>query len=347
MIDVNENRAREALRVMEDAARFLLDDRAMTERLKGVRHALGEALGALPGGRSAAMAWRDTGGDVGTSLTTESEMRRETMREVVVAAGKRLSESLRVMEEACKVVEGGTEAARRIESLRYLGYDLERDLTLAMGTGRGRQWRLCVLITQSLCLHQGWLDVAKLAIEGGTDCVQLREKGLEGGELAERARMLVELARPRGVSVIVNDRVDVALASGADGVHLGQHDMSIRDARRVGGFDLLVGVSTSRIEEAERALREGADYCGVGPMFASMTKQKNRIAGPAYVAEYVAHEPALSPHLAIGGITPQNVGEVSAAGARGVAVSSAVCGAEDPAGVCRMLAEALAEPSRT
>lgn len=354
MIDANANRAREALRVMEDGARFVLGDRALTEGLKSVRHGLAAALGKLEaarGGAGIAIAWRDTSGDVGTGVSTEREMRREGMRDVVVAAGKRLGEALRVIEEAAKMVEGGAANAREIEALRYRAYDLERDLVLGLGSGRARQWRLCVLVTEALCRHHGWLDMARMAVEGGADCVQLREKDLDGLELTNRARALVEVCRPHHVSVIVNDRVDVALAAGADGVHLGQSDMSVRDARRVCGFDLLIGVSTSRVEEAERALREGADYCGAGPMFATTTKKKDRIAGPEYLHAYVEHDPALPAHLAIGGITLENVGEVVAAGARGIAVSGAMCGAEDPAGVCRGLrlaldASARREPSR-
>lgn len=349
IIDANANRAREALRVMEDAARFLLDDRPLVESHKSVRHALAEALSRLPGGGGAGLAWRDTAGDVGTSVTTPSEFRRQGMRDVVIAAGKRLTEALRVIEEAAKTLEGGIDVAASIESLRYRAYDLERDLVLAMGTGRGRQWRLCVLITEALCRHHPWIDVARLAIEGGADCLQLREKSLDGGELVARARALVDLARPRGVSVIINDRVDVALAGGADGVHLGQGDMSVRDARRVCGFDLLIGVSTSNLDEAIRARRDGADSCGIGPMFPTTTKRKNAIAGPAYAQAYRQADPPLPPHLAIGGITPANAGEVVEAGARGLAVSAAACGAEDVAGVCRGLVEQISgtvsEPS--
>ena len=343
MIDANANRAREALRVMEDAARFILDDRALTQGLKHVRHELSEALTTLEaatGGTGAAIAWRDTAGDVGTTVSTEREMRRDGMRDVVIAAGKRLTEALRVIEESAKTIEGAGPIAARIEALRYRAYDCERDLVLAMGTGRARQWRLCVLVTETLCRHHSWLDVAQMSVEAGADCLQLREKEIDGAELVARARALVQLCRPRAVSVIVNDRVDVAIASGADAVHLGQSDMSVHDARRVCGFDLLIGVSTSRIEEAEHALTDGADYCGIGPMFETTTKKKDRIAGTEYVRTYTAHDPPLPPHLAIGGITPDNVAHVIEAGAQGIAVSSAVCGAEDPAGACRMLREA-------
>jgi thiamine-phosphate pyrophosphorylase len=175
--------------------------------------------------------------------------------------------------------------------------------------------------------------------------VQLREKALEGGELLARARRLVEIVREvRGEeraglpAVVVNDRPDVALLAGADGVHLGQTDLPIAEVRRLAGFRLLVGVSTANLEQARAAVRGGADYCGVGPMFATRTKDKPVLSGPEYLRGYVG-DPATSlrPHLAIGGITPENVGRLYEVGCRGIAVSAVVCGAEDPAGVCRAL----------
>jgi thiamine-phosphate pyrophosphorylase len=183
---------------------------------------------------------------------------------------------------------------------------------------------------------------------GGADCIQLREKEIDARELLERARALVEMVRGLGgtgfhrAAIIINDRPDIALLSGADGVHLGQTDMSVRDARRIVGMEMLIGVSTERIEQARAALADGADYLGVGPMFSTTTKDKPRIAGPAYLREVVSHQPELPACLAIGGINAERVAELRANapgfGERwGVAVSSAVCGAKEPEGVCRAL----------
>jgi len=352
IIDANANRAREALRVMEDAARFILDDADLSARLKQLRHDLASALGN--GAR--ALAWRDTPGDVGTAISTGAEYRRESAREVVVAAAKRLTEALRSIEEYAKAStwkpdrQGGGDSISpaAIEQLRYRAYDVEQALVLAMGAGRARQWRLCVILTESLCTHHGWREVARFAIDGGADCLQLREKHLDSGELLARGRELVAIARPRGVSVMVNDRADIALLTGADGVHVGQTDLCVHDVRRLAGFDLLVGVSTTNIEQARQALRDGADYCGIGPVFPTTTKEApggradGSVAGAPFVRAYTAHEPALPPHLAIGGITPDNAADVAAAGARGVAVSAAVCGAGDVAAVCRGLVAAMA-----
>lgn len=362
MIDANWNRAREALRVMEDAARFTLDDAALCAELKGIRHGLRDVIEGAGVDRGVLLAHRDTPGDVGTGVTTESEGERAGLAGVVAAAGARLGEALRVIEECLKV--RGTEPLRRgegpsgsgtqdaaervggtVEALRYRAYEAERRVVLALGTGRAEQWRLCVLISERLC-RRAWEDVARAAIAGGADCLQLREKDLDDGELLARARLLREVAEGRA-AVVINDRPDIALLAGADGVHLGQTDMSVRDARRIVGFGLLIGVSTENLGQARAAARDGADYCGVGPMFSTTTKEKPRLAGPAYLGEYVTDPVTRErPHLAIGGITPGNVELLREAGCRGVAVSSAVCGAEDPGGVCRAILDAILVPKQ-
>ncbi|MCL4742966.1 MAG: thiamine phosphate synthase [Phycisphaerales bacterium] len=342
LFDANANRAREGLRVLEDAARFLLDDAEMCASLKSIRHDLQGTVESLPIDRGALLAHRAVPDDRGTTVSTPGEMRRETMARVVAAAAGRTSEALRVLEEVAKTLPNSDAAARAFESLRYRVYDAERSLALSLGTGRARQWRLCVLITEALCVHHSWDRVAELALEGGADCLQLREKSLDGGELVRRARRLIEMARPHGASVIVNDRADVAIAAGADGVHLGQTDMTVEDTRRVAGFRLLVGVSTADIEQARCAVRAGGDYCGVGPMFATTTKPISTAVGVAYLREYLADDRCRRvPHLAIGGITPLNVSDLSREGARGVAVAAAVCGSDSPASACRSIREAL------
>ncbi|MCX5661842.1 MAG: thiamine phosphate synthase [Planctomycetota bacterium] len=336
IIDVNANRAREALRVMEEAARFLLDDADLTAAIKNLRHDLAHALASV----AALEANRDTPGDVGTTIKTATELRRESAGEVVLAAGKRLSEALRAIEEYAKTLPAPANGlAAQAEGLRYRGYDLEQRLARAMGSGAARQWRLCVLLSAELCPRGDWLAVARACLDAGADCLQLREKSLDAGELLLRTRNLVALARPRGVSVIVNDRPDVALLAGADGVHLGQTDLPCAEVRKLVGRQLLVGVSTSRIEEAKQALADGADYCGVGPMFATTTKRKDHIVGPDYLREYTRW--GRLPHLAIGGIIPERIAELVQAGLRGVAVSSAACAAPDPHVAVRRLLDAL------
>lgn len=336
IIDANANRAREALRVLEDAARFGRDDAPVAGRLKALRHDLRAALAPLD--PVLLIAHRDTDGDVGREVRGSGEYERDGLRGVALAAGSRLGEAQRSIEEAAKAL-GRPEVAAAIERCRYAGYTAAKDVAINL-PGRRTQWRLGVLVTEALCRHHPWDEVARRAVDGGADYLQLREKGMEKGELARRVRRLVEIARPSGVTVVVNDHADVALAAGADGVHVGQSDLSLADVRAIAGGRLIVGVSTERIEQAVAAA--GAEYCGVGPMFPTATKHKPRLAGPAYLREFLAH-PALAgvPHLAIGGITPDTISRLADAGCRGVAVSSCVCGAERPEDVCRSLAAAL------
>lgn len=318
---------------MEEAARFLLDDASLSAALKSLRHDFSQTIAAVPG----LEANRDTPGDVGTAITTGSEQQRESVAHVVIAAGKRLSESLRAIEEYGKTLGDAIGAAgfsARIERLRYAGYDIEMKLNAAMGGGRRRQWRLCVLLSCELCKPCDWRRVLRESLDAGADCIQVREKNLDSGWLLEHARQVVTMCRGRA-SVIINDRPDIALLAGADGVHLGQTDLPCPEVRKIAGTQLLVGVSTSNLTQAKRALNEGADYCGVGPMFTTTTKQKDHIVGPDYLREYLAWNRL--PHLAIGGINAANMHELIAAGAQGIAVSSAVCAAAEPGDVVRAL----------
>jgi len=334
LLDANANRAREAMRVMEDAARFLLDDAGLSREIKTFRHDFAESLRPL----DMLTFSRDTPGDVGTRSTTPGEQSRSAAADVAIAAGKRLSEALRAMEEYTKIIN--PDVAARMEQLRYRGYDLDHRLCLALGAGRRQQWHVCVLLSESLCAHDAWQDVARQCVDAGADAIQLREKQLDDDQLLQRARRLVDLAQPN-TAVIINDRPDIALLAGADGVHLGQHDLPCREVRTLVGRQLLVGVSTSRLDEAKQAQRDGADYCGIGPMFATTTKQKDFIVGPDYLRAYRSWDGL--PHLAIGGVTLENIDQLVAAGCRGVAVSSAVCGAKQPGEVVRALLEKLTQ----
>lgn len=342
MLDANANRAREGLRVLEDVARFVLNDGTLAERCKRARHAVNEAIGALGINDATLIAARDTAGDVGVSIKVDSEGTRADLTSVVGANALRAAEALRVLSEGAKVARPESDASLQFERVRYEIYEVQRDLTLALGCDERTQPVVCVLVTESLCLHHSWRDVSKLALEGGADMIQLREKTLESQEFLVRARELVALCKQHGAKCVINDRVDIAMLSSAWGVHVGQRDLSVLDVRKMAGTSLRVGVSTENIDQAIAASRDGADYCGVGPMFPTTTKEKPRLAGPAYLREYTTHEQVRRvPHLAIGGITAERVPELVAAGAKGIAVSSVVCGAKEPADVVRELKKAM------
>ena len=172
-------------------------------------------------------------------------------------------------------------------------------------------------------------DVVLEAVEGGATVVQLRWKSEPSRGLVDEARGLLAELRPRGVPLVINDRVDVALAVGADGVHVGQSDMRVEDVRRIAGREIVVGLSITRAEEARAADVALADYAGVGPVFATLSKSDASeplgLDGVAEVCRLLA-----IPTVAIGGISIENAASVVAAGVRGVAVISAVAGASDP-----------------
>jgi len=203
---------------------------------------------------------------------------------------------------------------------------------------RLRDVRLYALVTERHC-RRPWLETARMLIEGGADVIQLREKELEGRELLERACRLRELTREQDVIFIVNDRLDVALLSGADGVHLGQDDLPPERVREAAGADIIVGLSTHAREQAAAAQSRGADYVGVGPVYPTRTKGYDEGGGARLVAELCAA--TRLPTVAIGGITPENAAAAIRAGAQAVAACGALCSADDPRAAARAFLEAV------
>ena len=198
MIDANLNRAREAIRTLEDVARFGWNDAALALEAKELRHALQAAVAALPADRLAAA--RDVAGDVGVALETPTEYARADLYSVAVAAGKRLTEALRAVEEASKTVDPGV--ARAVEALRYRAYGLDARAALRASLSAPRPWRLCVLVTRALC-RLPWDEVVSRAIDGGADAIQVREKEMSARELVAHARAVRAICAPRGVVTVV------------------------------------------------------------------------------------------------------------------------------------------------
>ncbi len=330
LLDASANRAREALRTLEDFARFIRNDEDLSREIKNLRHELADILAPI---LPEAILHRDIAGDVGTAISTAQEKQRIDLQHVLTAAGKRASEALRSIEEYLKTQNPSD--AVRVESLRYRLYAVEQRIALTLRPReRMTPVKLYVLITESFC-RLPWLRAAELAIEGGADCLQLREKDLPGAQLLDRAVQLVNLCRKASVPCIINDRIDIALASGADGVHLGQDDLPPLAARRILGNEKIIGISTHNLDHARRAVADGADYIGVGPIFPSSTKPRDFIAGLEYAAQ-AAREIDL-PAFAISGIGPENVDKVLAAGISRVAVAASVTDSQDPAAAARAI----------
>jgi thiamine-phosphate pyrophosphorylase len=324
VLDAAANRAREALRVLEDYTRFSLGDAFLTEQLKTLRHELRQALELLPD--ELLLQSRETQRDVGTSISTDSERTRQTLGDVVQAACKRLEEALRSLEEFGKLLH--PDLAGRLEQLRYRAYTAERALLLG-ATARQRlgRCRLQVLLTGSLCSAAMDWTIAEAAA-AGADMIQLREKELTDRELLGRARDVRRWTRQSNVLFILNDRPDLARLVEADGVHLGQDDLPLHEARRIVGPDMLIGISTHSLDQVRQAVLDGANYIGVGPAFPSATKDFGDFPGLDFVRQ--AAEETTLPQFVIGGINAQTLPVAVEAGARRIAVSHAVCKADDP-----------------
>lgn len=336
LLDASANRAREALRVVEDYCRFVLDDALLTQELKQLRHDLAAALETLP--PAALLAARETQRDVGTHITTARESERRSPGEVAFINLKRLQEALRSLEEFGKVQSATL--GRAVEALRYRSYTVERAVVLGAGARqRLSAARLYLLVSADQCAT-GLERTVREAIAGGVRVVQLREKGLDDRDLLARARQVRLWTREAGALFILNDRPDLARLAEADGVHLGQEDLPVKEARRVLGPDALLGVSTHDLGQLRQAVLDGASYVGVGPTFPSGTKAFRDLAGLAFVR--AASAATTLPAFVIGGINRDTIADAVAAGARRVAVSQAICAAADPRAAAAELLRALA-----
>ncbi len=202
------------------------------------------------------------------------------------------------------------------------------------------KYDLYVITDEGLSKGLKHAEIARLAIEGGADAIQLRDKHLSGKELLRCALEIRELTKKAGALFIVNDRLDVALASRADGVHLGQDDIPARLARPLCPPGFIIGVSAGTPEEAAQAERDGADYVGLGPICHTDSKSDAGLACGFDAITQVKNVTSI-PVVAIGGLGPENAGQALKAGADGIAVISAVVSQDDVAGAARRLKSAI------
>ncbi len=330
IVDANFNRASEGLRVIEEYCRFASSDEHLSRICKELRHELTEVVSALPA--ADLVKARQTQQDVGTEITTPSEQQRQSLLDVALASLKRVEQALRAIEEYGKLLPPLEAAA--IEQLRYRVYTLGKGVACRQSAvARLGQSRLYVLIDGGGLPGEFNEDVYRKRVDSlvaaGVDVLQLRDKSLDDRTLLLRASLLHQFTRGTHTLLIVNDRADIAAACRADGVHLGQEDLPVHEARQILGTEGLIGVSTHSIEQARQAVLDGADYIGCGPTFPSATKQFDRFPGLAFLQQ-VAAEIGV-PAFAIGGIMDTNLPQVLAAGMKRVAASSAVWNAADPA----------------
>ena len=334
IMDANFNRGMEGLRVLEEYCRFGLDDGHLTKCWKEVRHVLADQQTALP--QHQLLVARDTPGDVGVVVKTAQEFDRGSLRHIAQASCKRVEQAIRSLEEYAKVLHL---PADKLEQLRYQVYTLEKaTLLTACSRERLEGARLYILI-DGCASSAVFTQRAREICQAGAHIIQLRDKNLSDRELLERGHALREITKNSGTLFILNDRPDLAVLSQADGVHVGQEELKLKDVRRIVGPEMFIGVSTHKIEQARQAVLDGANYIGCGPTFPSGTKKFDSFPGLPFLRE-VAAEISL-PAFAIGGIDTENISQVLQTGLQRVAASGAVAASENPAVVIRRLSVQL------
>ncbi|MGL5796397.1 MAG: thiamine phosphate synthase [Waterburya sp.] len=321
ILDANLDRAREGLRIIEEWCRLGLNHQPLAEECKQIRQELAQWH-----------SWelrqaRDTPGDVGTDLSHPQEETRASIEQLLQANLCRSQEALRVLEEYSKLYDPNMAVA--CKQLRYRVYTLESKLFNSYRYQKLHQTPL-YLITSPV---PEILKIVEAALKGGVSLVQYRDKEANDSDRLEKAHQLCQLCHRYNALFIVNDRVDIALAVEADGVHLGQQDAPVSFAREVLGTQKIVGLSTTNKQELHKAIAEKADYVGVGPFFETPTKPGKAAASVEYI-EYVKAKCPV-PWFAIGGIDLNNLNAVLTKGAQRIAVVRAIMQAEQPTQVTR------------
>lgn len=320
IIDANLNRATEALRVLEEIARFHFEDESLSAKLKHIRNTL---CFSLDKDYEILLCARDTQNDIGKNIVNENK--KAEIKIVFKANVKRLQQALRVLFESTQ--------NQTFEQLRYESYTLEKEMweKFTMDLNKIRlDNRKLYLVTNSDAFNSDdeFLDAVASALSGGVDIIQLREKTANANRIIALGKKIRELCSIYNALFIVNDRLDLAKILNADGVHIGQEDVDIKTAREFLGKDFIIGVSTHEIAQATEAIENGADYIGVGPVYQTPTKQGREAVGLDYVK--YASENVSIPFFAIGGIDENNIDEVLNAGAKRIAVVRAIINSDNP-----------------
>jgi thiamine-phosphate pyrophosphorylase len=341
IIDANCNRIGEGLRFLEDIARFILNDAALSLQLKSMRHNL---VASLSGLGLTIISERNVETDVGIATQISH---RQDLSSLVTANARRVEEALRVVEELSKLPELSSQLRHQdFEAARFDLYKLQKQLiSLLARQQKTKQLTglYAIIDTQTIDSHDV-VDKARKIINGGAKIIQLRDKRLSRGELLVIAKTLSDLCRKNSVLLIVNDYLDIALASRADGIHLGQDDLPLPVVRRELPVDSIIGLSVSTVAQARKAEREGADYIAVSAIFRSPTKQDAKAVGLEQLSQIIK---AVSiPVVAIGGINRQNIRDVIESGADAAAVISALLGEEDIESATRQLVKEIAKQAK-
>ena len=327
LIDASLDRLGEGLRTLEDIARFLLNEAELCEQLKSLRHELLRDSYPL---QQQLLVARKTEKDVGAFASVPDEEKRKDLPSLAMANARRVQESLRTLEEFAKLPDISPALdSTKFKQARFDLYALEQKLVsgLLRQDKANKLAGLYVILDTQTLKGRNEVEVAHQVILGGARVIQLRDKQRSKSQLLEVARELKEVCHESGILFIINDYLDLALAVDSDGLHLGQKDLPVSEARRLLPMDKLIGCSVTTQSEAIRAQSDGADYIAVGAIYPTPSKEGFKLVGLETLQE-IRNSVSL-PLVAIGGIDHTNVEAVVRTVADGVAVIKAVLGAEN------------------
>lgn len=297
IIDANFNRAKEALRVIEDICRFILNDGNLTKELKVLRSGLTINIDLAD---RRLLEARQSESDVARSRDVPN---RQNIKQILLANFKRVQEALRVLEEFIK-------DSNEIKNLRYRAYDLEKIIY--------KKLILKLPFEKDIYVVSDDIEVLKQAVLDGAAIIQLRDKKGDLEKIETGALEMKNYLADKEAVFILNDYPELAVKVGADGVHVGQDDLSVLDVRKLVGNDFIIGKSSHNIEQGLKAQADGANYISVGPLYETPTKPGRKAVGLSYLREAAAKIEI--PFVAIGGIDLDNLDDVLKAGATTVGI---------------------------
>jgi len=319
-LDANINRCIEGIRVCEDIFRFSVKN-ILSAEFKDLRHKITGIISVIPSGEL--LAGRDVLNDEQKFINTVSEMKRESIKDIFRSNIRRAVEAARVIEEFSKSIDPAIAAG--FQGIRFSLYDLEKrgwlllEKTLLMDRFR---FSLYAIIDSGF-VNAGQMEETSRILSGsGAGIIQLRMKNVPDRDYLSMAEKISRVCRDNNTLFIVNDRIDIAMLSGADGIHLGQDDIPVSAARSVSGDGLITGISTCSVDEASAA--EDADYIAAGPVFPTSSKDGSMLEGIGIETVREICGNTVKPVVAIGGISESNARLLMDAGVSSLCVISAL-----------------------
>ena len=319
IIDANINRVSEGIRVLEDISRFIFENKAITKELRNLRHLTRKSFKD-----DNMIIFRDSIGDIGFEISANSSLdKKESIENLIDANFKRVQEGLRCIEESLKIL-GHYEISKVYENIRYSSYNLEKEFQkrdVAINTD------IYCITGEDFSLGRDNITIVRELIDAEVKVIQYREKNKNKIEKLKECTEIKQITDKAGVTFIINDDVDIAMAIKADGIHIGQDDMPISEVRRLVG-KMIIGVSTHNPDQAMKAVRDGADYIGVGPVFETRTKSNVEASAGLDYVKWISENITI-PFVAIGGINEDNILLVQKNGGKCFAMISDIVGSKD------------------